>query len=401
MGSGKTFVSIASFTEMQGKILVVCPAFLKLNWKKEFINFVKKELNIVIVEGKNADKVDISAADVVILNYAIIAKCERFFKWADNIVADEAHYLLNPKAARTKQFVKFIQKYLPNRLILATGTINKGKTQQWYIPLFLASLNPKKTSGLVMQDYVDSYWTFQHKFCFKQVINVGGREVTQFTGLKNKEELLKLIRGKVIKGDPPDLEGIELNFKDVYVDYETADDELKKAWEAFQDGNKIEEHIMSAKSNSAMTKCEFTIKYVKNLIESGETPICLYTDHLAPLDYLYKGLNKYRIAKISGSIPMNLRDKYVEQFQNGELDIILATITSLNVGVTLTKSCNMVINDYNWLGTEMDQLYHRIFRIGQTKDCIIHNIFGSVVDKNILKNIKKGNKIINSVMERI
>lgn len=398
MGSGKTLIGIVTGLMNGGLTVICCPAFLKLNWLKEYEKFSKKEVRIIIVTGAIAHKVKTDDYDVIILNYAILGKCEHIFKGAKTVVFDEGHKLLNPKAARTKAAAKYIKLYAPKKMLLMTGTPNRGKNQQWYVPAKMCSMNPSGNSGLDMRKYYNTYWDFQLAFCNRTILNVGGREITQFTGAKNIPKLTKLLKGKLIVGKKPDL-GLELNFKDVHVDYQTDDKDLQEAWEAYEAGNPIQEHIMSAKAMSALSKAKFTSQYVKNLVESGEGPVVLFTDHLDSLDALCDHLSGLRVAMINGSTPMEKRNKYVEAFEAGELDVLAATILALNTGVNLVKSCNMVMNDLNWIFHEDDQAYHRIFRIGQTRDCMVHNIIGSEVDKNINRNINRSEKISKLVME--
>lgn len=400
MGSGKSLIGIVNSLMNGGKTVVVCPSFLKFNWSKEYEKFAKKKQRVVMVFGHNIKKINPEDYDVIILNYAIIGRCEKFFEGATTVLFDESHYLLNPKAARTKAAVKYVKKYIPKKMILMTGTPNRGKSQQWYVPLFMCSMNPSKNSGLDMRDYIENYWAFQHEFCNKAILNVGGREITQFTGMRNKEKLKRFLKGKLIIGKKQDL-GIKLDFKDVYVDYKTDDKDLLEAWEEHEAGNPITEHIMSAKSASALHKAKFTCEYVKNLIESGEGPVVVFTDHRASLDSIVEGLNeKYAVGMINGSTPMEKRNQLVEEFEEGSLDVIAATVKAMNTGVTLVRSKHMVINDSNWNAQEMSQAYHRIFRIGQTEDCLIHNIVGSEIDKTITKNLIRSQNIADQILEK-
>ena len=102
---------------------------------------------------------------------------------------------------------------------------------------------------------------------------------------------------------------------------------------------------------------------------------------------------------ITGATPMDRRQEYVEMFQSGEIECLVATITSFNTGVTLTKSSNIIMNDRNWDNTQNDQAHHRIFRIGQKKNCLIHDVLGSEVDKMISRNIRIKDKVIQATVE--
>ena len=399
-GNGKTLVGIITSQLTGSKTVVVCPSFLRLTWRSEFEKFLKEPPSIVVVtSGKQAKKIEPSDAEVFIVSYSLLGSCEHLFIGVDSVVLDEAHMILNPKAKRTKSVLSYINRHIPKRLTMLTGTPNKGKGKQWYSPIMLCSMNPQDTSGVDLRKYHYTYWDFQKKFCHMQIMRIGGRDVTQFDGIKNVETLKKLLKDKLIVGKKVD-HGVSLVFKDILVSFKE-DKELQSAWESFVSGDKAEEeHMMSIKSRSAMSKVPFTVDYVSNLIESGEGPVVVFTDHLNPLyDMEREFKKKYEVRVINGATPMDQRHRFVEEFQAGGVDVLVATITSSNTGLTLTKAHNMVMNDLNWNPIENDQAYHRIFRIGQKEDCVVHNIAGSKTDKVIAKNLLKRQGIIDKVLE--
>ena len=67
MGLGKTTSTIIAALETGAKkILIICPATLKINWKREIENYSNK--SVYIAEGKNFS----TESDFVIINYDII-----------------------------------------------------------------------------------------------------------------------------------------------------------------------------------------------------------------------------------------------------------------------------------------------------------------------------------------
>jgi SWI/SNF-related matrix-associated actin-dependent regulator 1 of chromatin subfamily A len=101
MGLGKTMQAIGTINADAGarSVLVICPASLKLNWAKELRKWLVRPLSIGVAEGKV-----IPTTDVVIINYDIVSKHRAAIdarEW-DILIVDEAHYLKNPKAGRTK-----------------------------------------------------------------------------------------------------------------------------------------------------------------------------------------------------------------------------------------------------------------------------------------------------------
>ena len=106
MGLGKTTSTIIAALESGSKkVLIICPATLKINWKREIENYSDKP--VYIAEGKNFS----TDADFVIINYDIIKNFHDTKKKGESqildanfdlVVVDEAHYIKNATAQRTK-----------------------------------------------------------------------------------------------------------------------------------------------------------------------------------------------------------------------------------------------------------------------------------------------------------
>ena len=76
MGLGKTIQAIGTVNadELARRALIVCPATLKLNWKKEFAKWDTKNLSYDVVTPKT--KV-FPSTDVVIINYELMTKWQK------------------------------------------------------------------------------------------------------------------------------------------------------------------------------------------------------------------------------------------------------------------------------------------------------------------------------------
>ena len=108
MGLGKTTSTIIAALETGAKkILIVCPASLKINWQREIANYSDRP--VFIAEGKKFSTED----DFVIVNYDILKnfhdtdpkkKEESILLQAnfDLVILDEAHMISNVQAQRTK-----------------------------------------------------------------------------------------------------------------------------------------------------------------------------------------------------------------------------------------------------------------------------------------------------------
>jgi hypothetical protein len=159
MGLGKTVqaLGVINADDSVRKVLCVVPASLRLNWLREAQRWLTRSFRFFVAE-KTTDLPPMEA-DFVIVNYAKLAGrgSQAFLKallareW-DIIILDEAHYLKNPKAKRTKAVLGYWDKrskanvpgliHKADRRVMLTGTpiLNRPIEAQ---PL-LGALAPKE-----------------------------------------------------------------------------------------------------------------------------------------------------------------------------------------------------------------------------------------------------------------
>jgi SWI/SNF-related matrix-associated actin-dependent regulator 1 of chromatin subfamily A len=228
----------------------------------------------------------------------------------------------------------------------------------------------------------------------------GPLEITKFEGIRNIERLKGYLKGKYLRRlaskvlDLPPLihKDIILNTQKVKAK------ELKKAYESHEEGEKSE-HIMTLKSENALSKAKDTAEYTLDLVEQGE-PVVVYTDHVAPCMEIAERLKhkKVRVGVIHGGTPTDRRSTLVESFQAGNLDVLVCTIGAASTGFTLTRARNLVFNDFSWSYVDIYQALHRIHRIGQKGICIIHYMLSSEMDQWIKKKVMAKEELLGKVL---
>jgi len=392
-GLGKTFQAIAVALMSGGNTLVISPAYLKFNWELEFLKFAKEELFIELPK-----KLFRGWANIQIINYEMLRKdvAKAAFAWADNVIFDECQYLKNMDAQRTIAAHTLVYDYRPNRVMLLSGTPIENNLSEWFSVLAMCSYNPHMSSGdNVFQKYRNQ-WQFASHFCNVNEFTVekGGRrfKVRKYYGTRNLPDLRQLLKGKYIKRWAKDCLDLEpLVRKEIQVAYKR-DAGLAAAWDAHVHGKAFD---ITAKAQSAIAKAPFTIKYVKDLLEAGEGPLVVYTDHIKPSEMIHDALPNSVL--VNGNIAIKKRPALFKDFIAGKYDVFVATIGAASTGVNLVNSKNLIFNDLAWKPTSNDQAERRIYRYGQTERCTIHTVLGSKVDQKIvalltrkLEDIRKG-----------
>jgi len=374
MGLGKTLQAIQALKDSGLPGLVVCPAMLKGTWKEELQKF--------------------NGPDVPIVSYASLTKNDKLFRQAKHIIADEAHYLKSVQAKRTNAFHKYITAFKPERLNLLTGTAIKNRVGEFYSLLQLCSYNPHDTSGLKLHEKFYDYWRFCEHFSNKKQFRIHGRTVTQFEGHKNVDELKLYMKDKYLRRKASEVLDLPpIVRKDIILKENEVDHEM---WEAYQSKA---DYFIQKKVASAKAKAKHTADYAKNLLGEGEGPLVIFSDHVEPCAMMAQNLaGKYDVAVITGETPQIMRDEYRNRFQAGKLDVIIATIGAMSVGVTLTASRNMIFNDLPWVPGDIAQAEKRIHRIGQEGNCTVHRMFYGAIDLKIGREITKKLKTIVEIL---
>ena len=390
-GSGKTFMSVSCCLMRGGKTLIICPAYLKFNWLSEIDKFTKYEtFSLVITKPTDLYKIQ-AAHDFVIISYEMSKYVLKLKLRFDNVIIDECHYLKNRTSKRFKIVYTYIKTFKPEFLNLLSGTPITRGVIDWYSLLMIMSLgdNNGLKLNLKFNDFMERYtniFTIRHKVRLKSGKEIE-REEPKYSGVKNFAELMRLLDKKLINIKPPQGELPELFKHEIMmgVDLKGRD---KLLLDAFEDGVE-DDHITTIKKESAMIKAEWTLKYLLDLIQSCDSPIIVFSDHVAPIDFLRDKLSSknYKVARINGNVEFTERQKIVDRLQAGELDFLLATIKSANTGYNMTKASEVVFNDLSWDETQNEQAWHRAYRLGQINTTNIRVLNATSVDARINNNL--------------
>ena len=397
-GLGKTLQAIAVQQATEANCLVICPATLKYGWKDEFLKFTTLQADQITV-GLKLNLINI-------VNYEHIYKCTELIMKADLVIIDEAHYLIHLESQRSTYIHRMIRKYKPERLIMLTGTPIKNRVTDFYSLLLLASYTPVRNNGRLITEKFKTQESYNDFFCNSYTMNVTVRpksgssfkkKIKKYSGIRNVETLKAYMRFKLIRRLAKNVLDLPpLIQKNVVVSYKD-DSQLFNAFKQFEEG---EEYNVSVKKQAAVSVANFTADYVRDIISSGEGPVIIFSDHVEPLEIIEKKLKKYKSAKITGKVKIEDRQKAINNFQSGKLDLILCTAGAANTGITLTASRNMVLNDIPWDYSMLSQLIKRFHRIGQeASSVVLHKMIGTKVGQKIMDSLMQKAENIKQVLE--
>ena len=399
MGLGKTTSTIISALETGAKkVLIICPATLKINWKREIENYSDRP--IYIAESKNFS----TEHDFVIANYDIIKNFHDPKKKEDSIIlksqfdlviVDEAHYIKNATAQRTKLINDIVKK--TERLWLLTGTPMTSRPMDYFNLLSLVDSPVSK-----------NWMAYAIRYCAGYQFNAGGRKIWNVTGASNLEELRDRTSGTILRRlkenvlDLPDkiITPVYLKLKskayedvmgEYYDWYDKNPEESKSLTVQFSKLTKVRQII-------AEEKIHQTIEIAENIIEQGKKVIifCNFTDSL---NKIVEHFGKTAV-KLDGSMAQHERQYSVDQFQENEkIKVFVGNIRAAGTGITLTAGEAAIFNDLSFLPSDHAQAEDRSYRYGQKNNVLVYYpIFENTIEGIIYDILNNKKQVIATVM---
>ena len=394
MGLGKTTSTIIAALETGAKrILIICPASLKLNWEREIRNYTDR--SVYISEGKNFS----TEHDFVIVNYDILKNFydiknkenTQIYQFnPDLIIIDEAHYVQNGQAQRTKLVNHFTKR--AERVWLLSGTPMTNRPMNYYNLL-----------NIIESPVAQNWMAYAIRYCQGYQINAGKRKVWIVNGASNLEELrdrtskqfLRRLKEEVLDLPEKIITPVYLRLKSK--EYETLMGEYYD-WYRTNTGENSSltiqfSKLMKVRQVIAEEKISQTIELAENILEQGKKVI-IFTNFTDTLNKLNEHFGKISV-KLDGSSTKPQRQYAVDQFQeNDKIKVFVGNMKAAGVGLTLTAAEAVIINDLSFVPGDMSQAEDRAYRIGQKNSVLVYYpIFENTIEGVVydIVNTKKQN----------
>jgi non-specific serine/threonine protein kinase len=394
MGLGKTVQILALLDKLREvepgtKTLLVVPASLLVNWQKEAARFTPN-LRVCMIHGANTDFC-LDDSDLFITTYGMVARLEALTDVAWHLlILDEAQAIKNPGIKQTKA----VKELDSGVRIAMTGTpIENRLADLWSLFDFL---NP----GLL--------GTTKEFTSFTKKLKDAPEGYSKLRGAVSPFILRRLKTDKSVISDLPDKNEIKqfttLTKKQVAL-YNMLVQEIKKMLEMGGD-TAIER---KGRILAAITKCkqicnhpdQFNGQIVFNPKHSGKfetlAEICKtirdkhesvlvftqFREMCEPLSRYLETLFDRKGLVIHGGTTPKQRGAVVEQFNAEYVPFMVLSLKAGGVGLNLTAANHVVHFDRWWNPAVENQATDRAFRIGQTKDVMVHKFvtIGTIEEK--------------------
>jgi SWI/SNF-related matrix-associated actin-dependent regulator 1 of chromatin subfamily A len=399
MGVGKTTSTIIAALETNvKKILIICPASLKINWQREIENY--SDRSTFICEGKKFS----TEHDFVIINYDIL-KNFHDPKDKDNslivksnfdlVILDEAHMISNAQAQRTKIINNFVKNI--KRVWLLTGTPMTSRPMNYYNLL-----------NIIESPVAQNWMAYAIRYCQGYQFTAGKRKVWNVSGASNLEELRERTSGQILRRLKEDVLDLpDKIISPVYLRLKSKEyEDLMGEYFEWYDKNPDESSsltvqfskLMKVRKVIALEKTKQTIDFAQNIIDQGKKVI-IFTNFTDSLQTIYQHFGKESVY-LDGSCSNSVRQQAVDSFQNEDkIKVFVGNLKAAGVGLTLTSAEVVIMNDLSFVPAEHSQAEDRAYRYGQKNNVLVYYpLFENTIEGAIYDILNNKKRIINTVM---
>ena len=401
MGLGKTTATIIAALETGSKkILIICPASLKINWQREIENYSDRP--VYIAEGKKFS----TESDFVIVNYDILKNFHDTDPKKKNgsilnqsnfdlVILDEAHMISNPQAQRTKIINHFVKDI--KRVWLLTGTPMTSRPMNYYNLL-----------NIIESPVAQNWMAYAIRYCQGYQFTAGKRKVWNVTGASNLEELRDRTSKQILRRLKEDVLDLpDKIISPVYLRLKSKEyEELMGEYYDWFDNKKDESSsltvqfskLMKVRKVIANEKTKQTIEFAENIIEQGKKVI-IFTNFTDTLQTIYQHFGKQAVY-LDGSCSKPHRQNAVDEFQeNDKIKVFVGNLKAAGVGLTLTAAEVVIMNDLSFVPAEHAQAEDRAYRYGQKSNVLVYYpLYENTIEGAVYDILNRKKEIIRTVM---
>jgi len=386
MGLGKTVIA-AKTIQKDERVLVICPASLKLNWERELKIWA---ISVPIQIIKKKTETILKRPGITIINYDLLGQksskkknaraiANYDFSGFDKVILDECHMIKNAKPVRSKISGKIIR--LTPKAILLSGTPME-RPIDLYVPLF--SIGAIKGSR-------DS---FGHKFGDPKMLWLGTKQVWAFRGASNVPELKKILKPVMLRMLKEDV--IDLPEKDISVvalDLPVGKQEKNYSFtDIIKDPRPMGfEGLSELLHEQGISKVPLAVRHIKMRLET-EHKILIVAKHTDVIESLMEKLKEFNPVKLDGKCTADQKQKTADTFQEDKnCRLLIGQIKPVGVGWTLTKAKHIIVVEPDWSFSNLMQVIDRLHRIGQKNNVTAEllTIHNSICERVLYTTLEK------------
>jgi SNF2 family DNA or RNA helicase len=261
-----------------------------------------------------------------------------------------------------------------------------------------------------------AFYTFKNYYCIMG--GYGGYEIVGYKHLEELESQLQSIMLRRLKKEVLDLP--EKTYIDDYVDmlpkqsivYKEVKAEIKSNIDMISiSPNPLAEMIRLRQATgytgilSSEIQCSAKLDRMEELVAdsiANDEQVIVFSNWTQITQVAVEKLQyKCKLGTITGNTPDTDRQWIVDEFQDGNIDVLVATIGAAGTGLTLTAGTVVIFLDHPWSRALYEQAVDRAHRIGQTNNITIYNIMcKDTIDERIWELVKRKGELSDKIVDQ-
>lgn len=366
MGLGKTIQAIATMNHLHHKghryFLVICPAGLLLNWKREIEKLT--DMQAYMLHGTGISDFEIWKSDggIAIVNYEGLDKIifEKDFP-LDMVVVDEAHFVKNKEAQRTRNTVRMIEQ--AEYALYMTGTaIENNVDEMCYL---IECLNPSIASEVKNMKYLAKADLFRKKIA------------PVYLRRKRVDVLMELP---------------ELTIHDEWCMMN--EEEVISYRKAVESENFMAMRRVSWGSLNS-TKAERMVELCLQALGEGRK-VVIFSYFLETLSFVTDLLLGKSLPVISGKLSLEKRQEILRQFDEPVARVLPIQINVGGIGLNIQTAEIVILCEPQLKPSDEMQAISRVYRMGQINHVFVYRLLSAdTIDEVLVKRLHEKQNIFN------
>ena len=374
-------------------VMIITKRALVENWRQELASHTHIKPGILSQDRKHNFFVFNSSARIVLGHFEVVRseqpRLEMFLKTRRvGVILDEAQKIKNPSAALTQAFHELREGFA--RRVIMTGTPVANRPEDIWSQIFfldggeaLGEDFEAFRSDLSLDNDLHHSPERQKKFAdalasvFEKLRAFSIRETKKSSGIELPDKVVRTVTTYMAPH--------QAKLYDTYREQARA--------EVMQGGQLAEDdaeavlkrllRLVQVTSNPALVdesykeepgKVAELNRLVREATDDG-SKVIVWTSFVRNAEWLCQRLAEYGAVRVHGELPIEVRNRAIEDFKNREnVRVLVATPGAAKEGLTLTVANHAIYYDRSFSLDDYLQSQDRIHRISQKRECYIWNL---------------------------
>lgn len=376
MGLGKTIQAIATMVSLKNKggthFIVICPASVLTNWCREIEKHSK--LEPIMVHGSNrryalAEWKEKGGVAVTTYEGTLHIDLEDNFKYS-LLVVDEAHYIKNPEARRSKYTEKIAQK--AERILFMTGTALENRVDEMIN--LIRILNQPISRQIKNIAYLSSAPKFREMISPVYYRRKRDDVLTELPELIETKEWCRME-------------------KEEQIAYENS-----LFGSSLPEIRRVSWNVDDLKYSSKATRLKELVEEAK---EDGRKVI-VFSFFLSTIQKISEFLGNNCTQPITGAVSPERRQEIIDEFDNAPAGtVLISQIIAGGTGLNIQSASVVIICEPQFKPSIENQAISRAYRMGQARNVLVYRLLcEDTIDERITELLEKKQRIFDEFADK-